>query len=582
MRKLQLIFCLLSLSITMWAQVTLEGYVFEENNRGYLNLAKITVLDAQSKAIKAETISNLEGFFTTSLPAGGAYIVRAEKDVFFNQEVNISTIGKTADDKVFAKLQMKRKPGYLFEVTLAEALEDESVDAITEAHIEIYNNTIGEQVLDLVEHPSPTFSYTLERGNHYTLMIRKNGFFTKRLEAYVDIKGCILCFEGVSDVGPGVSDNLTEGLQMGTLLANIDLERAVIDKVLKFENIYYDYNKATIRPDAAKELDNLISILKDNPTIIVELGSHTDSRGSSAYNRNLSQERAQSAVDYIIEQGGIESSRIAARGYGESQLTNKCADGVKCSDFEHQKNRRTELKVTGFTDNDPYEGRSLKQIIESGKSFEELLAEIQNQEIIEVKAGEELPQELQRQLEQQDNSNTSATSTNNYDRSVIKSEPVKSYEQSTKERTTNTSTIITDPFTTSKSNIGETKVVTTTPSVNRPSTGISQKGTNYGKPQEGETRVEVNKVSANTKQVPATYTGYKVEFYFSGDELPANHRIFTQHGNIYMEKMNNGGYSYLLGDFRNRENANRFLNSIILMRYPNAKVARYELGQRVE
>lgn len=76
----------------------------------------------------------------------------------------------------------------------------------------------------------------------------------------------------------------------------------------------------------------------------VELGSHTDSRGSDSYNQKLSQNRAQSAVDYITSRG-ISSARISAKGYGESVLLNKCADGVPCSDQEQQVNRRTEFKV---------------------------------------------------------------------------------------------------------------------------------------------------------------------------------------------------------------------------------------------
>jgi outer membrane protein OmpA-like peptidoglycan-associated protein len=87
--------------------------------------------------------------------------------------------------------------------------------------------------------------------------------------------------------------------------------------------------------------------MNDNPSIVIELGSHTDSRGSATSNQSLSQKRAQSAVDYIVKKGGIASSRISAKGYGESALKNQCADGVTCSETEHQQNRRTEIRVVG-------------------------------------------------------------------------------------------------------------------------------------------------------------------------------------------------------------------------------------------
>jgi outer membrane protein OmpA-like peptidoglycan-associated protein/tetratricopeptide (TPR) repeat protein len=116
-------------------------------------------------------------------------------------------------------------------------------------------------------------------------------------------------------------------------------------KTFVLENLYYDLGKWNIRPDAALVLDQLLKILIDNPTIKIELSSHTDSRASSQSNQTLSQKRAQSAVDYLVSKG-IDRSRMVAKGYGESMLLNKCADGVQCSEEEHQKNRRTEFKVT--------------------------------------------------------------------------------------------------------------------------------------------------------------------------------------------------------------------------------------------
>jgi len=132
-----------------------------------------------------------------------------------------------------------------------------------------------------------------------------------------------------------------------TVWVDVVLERIVINRAIVLKNIYYDFDKWNIRPDAALELDKLVTILIDNPEIIVELGSHTDSRGSFKYNETLSQRRAESAVAYIISKG-IEPDRISAKGYGESVPVNGCVDGVKCSEEDFQMNRRTEFKVTGY------------------------------------------------------------------------------------------------------------------------------------------------------------------------------------------------------------------------------------------
>jgi peptidoglycan-associated lipoprotein len=150
-----------------------------------------------------------------------------------------------------------------------------------------------------------------------------------------------------------LSDNLntfsTTGLAPSEIIRrNLYLEKIELKKAIRIENIYYDLDKADIRPDAALELDKLISVLKDNPTIVIELGSHTDSRADDDYNMALSRRRANAAADYIINVGGIDEDRIIARGYGETRLLNRCGNGINCSEAAHQLNRRTEFTIIGY------------------------------------------------------------------------------------------------------------------------------------------------------------------------------------------------------------------------------------------
>ncbi|MBB6609735.1 OmpA family protein [Pontibacter sp. Tf4] len=116
------------------------------------------------------------------------------------------------------------------------------------------------------------------------------------------------------------------------------------NKPIVLDNIYYDLDKYDLRPEATAELDKLVQTLKDNPHIRIELSSHTDSRQTNYYNEMLSELRAKSAVDYLVAHG-IEMHRLEARGYGETQLVNNCADGVSCPEEMHQENRRTEFKI---------------------------------------------------------------------------------------------------------------------------------------------------------------------------------------------------------------------------------------------
>jgi peptidoglycan-associated lipoprotein len=133
--------------------------------------------------------------------------------------------------------------------------------------------------------------------------------------------------------------------EVDTITSVIILDRIFPEKEIVIPNIYYDFNEWNIRPDAAEVLDTTIFVLlEENPNVTIELGSHTDSRGSSEFNMELSQKRAQSVVDYLARKG-IDPARLTPKGYGESQLVNHCADGIECDEDQHQKNRRTTFRV---------------------------------------------------------------------------------------------------------------------------------------------------------------------------------------------------------------------------------------------
>lgn len=121
-----------------------------------------------------------------------------------------------------------------------------------------------------------------------------------------------------------------------------------LGKMLDVKPIYFDLGKSDIRPDAAAELDKIVAAMNENPTIEIELGSHTDCRGSKASNAKLSDARAKASAEYV--QSRITNpKRIFGKGYGESKLVNGCAcEGKKpstCTEEEHQANRRTEFKI---------------------------------------------------------------------------------------------------------------------------------------------------------------------------------------------------------------------------------------------
>nr|WP_288835009.1 OmpA family protein [uncultured Flavobacterium sp.] len=120
-----------------------------------------------------------------------------------------------------------------------------------------------------------------------------------------------------------------------------------IAKVFGIKIIYFDLNKSDIRADAALELSKILDVMMQNPTIKIDIRSHTDSRNTAMYNWKLSERRAAATKAWLI-QNGIEVSRLTAVGYGESKLVNKCADGVECTEDEHQANRRSEFVIVSI------------------------------------------------------------------------------------------------------------------------------------------------------------------------------------------------------------------------------------------
>lgn len=183
------------------------------------------------------------------------------------------------------------------------------------------------------------FLFRVYPEEDYLLLGEKPEYFTSRAN--------------FSTVGKTIPKDQLKQLETNKVFeTKMVLDQIVIDKAIVLENIYYDLDRDEIRADAARELDKLVTILEDNPEIKIELSSHTDSRQTAAYNDDLSKRRAQSAVEYIVSRG-VDSERLIARGYGESQLLIsddeiEALPTEEAKEQAHQRNRRTEFKVIEY------------------------------------------------------------------------------------------------------------------------------------------------------------------------------------------------------------------------------------------
>lgn len=118
-----------------------------------------------------------------------------------------------------------------------------------------------------------------------------------------------------------------------------------LSEILNISTVYFDLGKHHIRPDAEIELAKIVAVMKKFPKLNIEVRSHTDSRASDYYNLSLSERRNKATRNYIIR-SGISAKRLSGKGYGESQLVNRCSNGVECTEAEHQQNRRSEFIIT--------------------------------------------------------------------------------------------------------------------------------------------------------------------------------------------------------------------------------------------
>lgn len=227
---------------------------------------------------------------------------------------------RTGQDQMYAF--SKRPPTFYLRGLARHKDTNNPVQGVT---VEITNKETDD-VVTMVSDEKGEFSLRLSPESEYLLLCTKEG-----------------CFSRTDEIS-------TKGLKHSRdFFADFIVEEIVIDKPIVLENIYYDFDRYEIREDAAKELDKLVKLLEDNPQIDIEMGSHTDSRGTESYNMVLSERRAMSAVYYLFSRG-IDPDRLTWKGYGFSKLVNHCEQGVECSREEHQKNRRTEFKVTRIRD----------------------------------------------------------------------------------------------------------------------------------------------------------------------------------------------------------------------------------------
>ncbi|WP_247233137.1 OmpA family protein [Telluribacter sp. SYSU D00476] len=266
------------------------------------------------------------GFFTSNREGG-----KGDDDIYFfsaptEDQPDTTVIAQNDPTRINGQLKVVRY--FLAGDVLSNTPRANPIDSAT---VRILADSADVELGRLVTNERGTFgTYRLEEGKDYVLLVERRGYISRRTPFSMDGRSIPPIF-----LNKVVTDT--------TYRVTVRLDSLELNKTFVLENIYYDLNKYNIRPDAAQELDKLVEVLRDNPTMKIELSSHTDARATDAYNMTLSQQRAESAVNYIVSRG-IDAGRLTARGYGERQLIVQNAR----TEEEHQRNRRTEFKILSY------------------------------------------------------------------------------------------------------------------------------------------------------------------------------------------------------------------------------------------
>ncbi|SMD41845.1 Outer membrane protein OmpA [Aquiflexum balticum DSM 16537] len=307
----------------MFPYVASDGKLFFASD-GHAGFGKLDLFVAENTE-QGWVVKNLGPNINTVADDFGIFFTKYPTEGFLSSNRE----GGMGDDDIYYFEDKTPKPkivNVLLNVTTKETDDSGAEKILPQTRVVLYDNT-NKNIGGDFSNQNGRLRFTLAPDQNFSIIASKSGYFAKSIT--------------YSTIGktPRTEDLIQEVTNI-TLDTTIVLEPLILERSIVLDNIYYDLDKADIRPDAALELNKLVKILKDNPSIRIELSSHTDDRASDSYNDALSQRRAESAVAYMVSQG-IDESRLVAKGYGKRQLIIANAT----TEEEHQTNRRTEFKV---------------------------------------------------------------------------------------------------------------------------------------------------------------------------------------------------------------------------------------------
>ena len=324
--------------------VDVDVLVYDENTGKPLSNA--AVYDACSE-ITYKT--GADGIITIQMPTKSCCTFSASMSSYDDNSKEICTRKKKPGDRMLAKIPLSKPLEFAL---IGVVTNKETGEPLADVTVTLGNNCENDPITATTDQAG-NYKFILDQDCCFRVKAEKENYLADNIKKNICTKGKKVSEVFVQDLmlTPYVEDpNMIFADGNG---ANATSTTFII------EHVYYDFDKYYIREESFTPLDEIVQIMTDNPTIIVEIGSHTDARGSDRYNKYLSKKRAKSVVDYLIAKG-IETNRLTYVGYGETQPTNDCINEIQCDEEDHQRNRRTEFRVVGTIDGKEFDLSSQK------------------------------------------------------------------------------------------------------------------------------------------------------------------------------------------------------------------------------
>jgi len=285
-------------------------------------------------------LTDENGVFTFSAPEGSSLLATASGEGYITTDGCPGKESFTTDEEVEIVLALIEDPNLIgdgIRTIGGQITNSEYGTPLANTKIRLINRCTGE-VYETMTDSKGNYKVPAPEECDYVLQVEKPNFVPQIIPISTMGK------PGDEPVAESVQLVFDDGSVPGLLAQGTLVAPGVL---LELEHIYFDYDKYFIRPDAIPELTELLQLLRKYPSMEGEIRAHTDSRAPIDYNITLSANRASAARDWLV-MNGISPNRLKYRGFGESRLRNRCGDGVNCSEFEHQRNRRVEFLVTSL------------------------------------------------------------------------------------------------------------------------------------------------------------------------------------------------------------------------------------------